>query len=732
MHYWYSSITNIGSKRLIALPAISLQRNVFHLVVCSLTTSSTCHKHIKKKNSFYPKWQLDKSFCCASFVAGSSHFYILKRNVFTAPVLLDKSKLEDSLIEKQKQKKASSATQEIVDSPVFPQVKDADVSAVPSPEVSKPPLWRRIVAEVKHYYHGFRLLFLDIRIASRTLWKILRGRTMTRREHTHFRKAVADIFRLLPFSVFIIIPFAELALPFALKFFPGMLPSTFETLSKKETRLKRELKVKLEMAKFLQDTVEDIAVHANKKSNVSQNFIEFFKKTRVTNQQPTNEEILLYAKLFKDELTLSSINRPQLIALCRLLQVPTVGTNEFLRLLLEMKLGRLHRDDELIMKEGVDSLTTAELMQACQSRGMRALGVPRKRLKQQLTEWIDLHLNYDVPSSLLLLSRVLYLPESVSTEEKVKAVISALPEKAAGEAEVRAAELNLERVDNTARYKAAKLEHSEIISEEAEKVKQEKIAKEQADVEDTEKTASDVEGKPKPLKEEMAEGPVLVDTARVIHDDNKITQEEIDIIDDAISKIQPGVSEDTTAAAKTELNELREDVEEYQTDIKTLSDEIKDEEHANELQDTKAGQLLQRRISKMIDKMDLIINDLEKSAKEEEDGLERQVAIHELVNTMHSLTKVPADKLRSIFGTLDINKDGHIDVNEARNIIKLLNQEDVEVTAQQLEQIAKLLLENINSSKENTADIKNDKIGEIETDSKVKNVKVAGNEKNHT
>ena len=40
-------------------------------------------------------------------------------------------------------------------------------------------------------------------------------------------RTVSDLFRLVPFSVFIIVPFMELLLPVALKLFPGMLPSTF-------------------------------------------------------------------------------------------------------------------------------------------------------------------------------------------------------------------------------------------------------------------------------------------------------------------------------------------------------------------------------------------------------------------------------------------------------------------------------------------------------------------------
>ena len=39
---------------------------------------------------------------------------------------------------------------------------------------------------------------------------------------------MSDIIRLVPFSVFVIVPFAELTLPIFIKFFPNMLPSTFE------------------------------------------------------------------------------------------------------------------------------------------------------------------------------------------------------------------------------------------------------------------------------------------------------------------------------------------------------------------------------------------------------------------------------------------------------------------------------------------------------------------------
>lgn len=49
-------------------------------------------------------------------------------------------------------------------------------------EVVKKSLGQRIVDELKHYYHGFRLLWIDTKIAARMLWRILHGSTLSRRE----------------------------------------------------------------------------------------------------------------------------------------------------------------------------------------------------------------------------------------------------------------------------------------------------------------------------------------------------------------------------------------------------------------------------------------------------------------------------------------------------------------------------------------------------------------------
>ena len=116
--------------------------------------------------------------------------------------------------------------------------KDSKALATPGtketlPAVPKKTIWQRVVAEAKHYYHGFRLLGTEVRISWGLLMKLVRGESLSRREHKQLVRTVSDIFRLVPFIVILVIPFAEFALPILLKFFPNMLPSTFEEKSKK-------------------------------------------------------------------------------------------------------------------------------------------------------------------------------------------------------------------------------------------------------------------------------------------------------------------------------------------------------------------------------------------------------------------------------------------------------------------------------------------------------------------
>jgi LETM1 and EF-hand domain-containing protein 1, mitochondrial len=97
------------------------------------------------------------------------------------------------------------------------------------------------------------LLWADIQTARNLTKKTLEGSALSRRERKQLLRTVSDLFRLVPFSMFVIIPFMEFALPFALKIFPNLLPSTFQDSLKAEEAMKRELQTRIAMAQFFQE-----------------------------------------------------------------------------------------------------------------------------------------------------------------------------------------------------------------------------------------------------------------------------------------------------------------------------------------------------------------------------------------------------------------------------------------------------------------------------------------------
>lgn len=341
------------------------------------------------------------------------------------------------------------------------------MSTVPDKPPEKVKISKRVMDELKHYYHGFRLLFIDLRISSRYVKKMALGEQLSRREHEQLVRSVSDLFRLVPFSIFIIVPFMEFLLPVFVKFFPSLLPSTFQTKKDKDARIKNQLRIKLDTAKFLQETLDDLAFQAkgSSHSEEAKKFAKFFQEVRTSGIGASNTDILKYSKLFEDEITLDSMTRQQLVACCKLLELQPLGTNAFLRFQLRTRLNALKSDDEMILKEGITSLTVSELQAACRARGMRALGVPIERLQEQLAQWLELSLNEKIPPSLLLLSRALFVPENIPTSEQLKVTIQSLPELAGTEVQYNIGELE-GKVDNKTKLEFIRREEEEIKREE--------------------------------------------------------------------------------------------------------------------------------------------------------------------------------------------------------------------------------------------------------------------------
>lgn len=301
-------------------------------------------------------------------------------------------------------------------------------------EDNKLTFWQKVKREAAHYWDGTKLLGFEIRISSKLALKMAAGYELTRRERRQLQRTVKDLGRLIPFLPFVIVPFAELLLPVALKLFPNMLPSTYEGQTAKDDKAKALRATRKDVSDFLRQTLKETGLPVSAENAQTEEFTNFFRKVRTTGEKPSPEEIIKVCKIFKDDLTLDNLSRPQLVSICRYMSITSFGTDNFLRYQVRVRMRQIKRDDRSISYEGVESLSVPELQTACASRGLRTYGVSPARLRDDLESWLELRLKHGVPSTLLVLSNAFVYAQGKETEmtsqiDALEAVLSSIPEE---------------------------------------------------------------------------------------------------------------------------------------------------------------------------------------------------------------------------------------------------------------------------------------------------------------
>ena len=352
----------------------------------------------------------------------------------------------------------------------------------PTPKEDAPLLsraWKKVKHEAQHYWHGSKLLVSEVRISSRLQWKILHGESLTRRERRQVRVFCsygldspmndcvypveanhAGLAQARPVRRVHHRTFHGTATPRGTEVIPQHAPvyirgqirscKPFHLFThapydihphhQQEEKQRKLLRVRLEMAKFLQETLRESGLKANAHIVGSDAFKEFFLKVRSTGESPSAQDVINVAKLFDDDLTLDNLSRPQLVSMCRYMCINAFGTDNFLRGAIRSRLTNLRRDDQAIDTEGVDSLSFSELLGACQSRGIRTSGVYPARLRDELSTWINLHLHNRVSGVLLILARAFHFDRKPGEDEdgkttvikSIESVLSGLPDNLVG------------------------------------------------------------------------------------------------------------------------------------------------------------------------------------------------------------------------------------------------------------------------------------------------------------
>jgi len=605
-------------------------------------------------------------------------------------------------------------------------------------------LWKTIKHEAYDYWIGFKLMGKNIGTAASILLTALQGKRLTRRERRMLRRTAVDIFRLVPFSIFIIIPFMEFLLPVALRMFPNMLPSSFKKVHEREDKLKKDLQARLQMASFLQETVNELAKSKLKDKDEKENVAEMLGLVR-KGHRISNDQILKVAKVFNDEITLENMHRPQLVSLCQYMGLRPYGSNPHLRWVLQNKMMKLHEDDELIAREGVESLTVEELRDALQARGMRTVGLTPAGYRRNLKQWLNLSLNREVPLSLLILSRAFTILET-RREEALSATLSALEEDTVEEV------LYGGGLETNAATKLEVLERqNELISEESiERAEREErrrkiAAAKQAEAEavEAEKAAKKEKDEAKEVAGAAAAAPdtvVVRGTSSLPQSEHKTIPETTTVDDpatvlDATVKAEDIIQEETTIGEKKIVipdSVLEEAVEDLEALLqKQAVQEERDvlEALKRELQEDREEELLEGAVVKETADIESQAGlhhaeEKEKKKEEAEEGKKEEAEEEDIVVAATTIDSTTTDQLKAAERELSEEVKSFsksLAVHTADQIQEIQNEEEdysdvtTEIIADRLKGRVEKMLANIEKRIED-ADKQMEKLNVLDTD----------------
>ncbi|KAI0668528.1 LETM1-domain-containing protein [Trametes maxima] len=509
-------------------------------------------------------------------------------------------------------------------------------------------VWKKVKHEVQHYWHGSKLLAAEVRISSRLQWKLLHGESLTRRERRQLKRTTQDLLRLIPFAVFVIVPFMELLIPVVLKVFPNALPSTFEDKFAAEEKQRKLLRVRLEMAKFLQETLRESGLKANAHIVGSEAFKEFFRKVRSTGESPSAQDVVNVARLFDDDLTLDNLSRPQLVSTCRYMGINAFGTDNFLRGNIRARLLQLRRDDEAIAREGIDELSTTELQAACQSRGIRTTGVSPARLREELATWIDLHLRQRVSGVLLVLARAFQFDKKPGEDEdgktaiiqSLEAVLCGLPDNLLSEAEL---EVDSEQASYKQKLDVLK-QQEELIQDEQEQEQRE---------EDARRAKKEEEAR---LAEALLPESELHPEEATPVQDARMTTEQLKELAEALSVLS---SKSSVLKERDELRALMEENLQAEEDPKSPSGAL-----------TKRIRTMLEKIDKQLDAYDARVGSSLQMISCSPDG---RISVQDLEKVLAVIKHKPDEEVgHQVIEKLDVDKDGYV---ELEHVIGLVREE---------------------------------------------------------
>jgi LETM1 and EF-hand domain-containing protein 1 len=169
--------------------------------------------------------------------------------------------------------KSSESTSESQTTPITPSStksssSSSSSSSTSSPSTSTSPpkssfahsiVGRATKHEARHYWNGTKLLYsADECVGGHCEGELLRGQHISRRERRHLKRTVADMFRLVPFSFFVDRAVSRVHAAVLHQVFPEHAAVDLcDVVADRQRSVRAQIKAKVSIAKFLQETVYD-------------------------------------------------------------------------------------------------------------------------------------------------------------------------------------------------------------------------------------------------------------------------------------------------------------------------------------------------------------------------------------------------------------------------------------------------------------------------------------------
>lgn len=246
--------------------------------------------------------------------------------------------------------------------------------------------------EAKHiavnFWEGIKKLWKNSRIGYAIYRKKMSGVVLSRAEDRFFRQAKRDLVRSIPFILVWRIPLiGDFLLPWFVARYPELLPSTF-TFGKEKPQLQeilysRRIKQINALLKIKQDKTDTQTALSAQMSNI-ETLLEN-GRTTLSAKRITEFKDLLETFVQENEIHVARIE-----AVCDVLGLNNLFKPDWMiEKAFHKHIEYVKHDDLLINKEGIDSLSSEDLVDACMERGLQVLKLPAATLQVQLREWLQ-------------------------------------------------------------------------------------------------------------------------------------------------------------------------------------------------------------------------------------------------------------------------------------------------------------------------------------------------------